>query len=251
MAEGGWLPTYIFMCMVSMADKSGHLRHDPRTLYRRIGLNVDDRVSFNEFMDAIEYLEDADKFSNLPAEQGKRIVPAKFTDEMDGNRGWLIVNYVHYRDKGGSIEQRRAQDAARKRKQRSPENNNLEDKPSESHVTVPASHGESAHTDTDTDTVTDTDTKEEYPAKLCVDAWLKYLDHRKDIRKPKLTDKGMAAAIKCWCQYSHEAQIAAVEDSITQGYTGCWPENHESKLPSSKPTYAQILAADMDEKGML
>ena len=151
MADGGWLPTYIFMCMVSFADKNGHLRHDPRTLYRRIGLSVDERVSFNEFMDAIEFLEREDAFSNLPAEQGKRIIPAADVDEINGNRGWFLVNYIHYRDKGGSIEQRREQDAERKRQQRERENNNLEDNTPESHVTVTAGHGESAHIDIDTD----------------------------------------------------------------------------------------------------
>ena len=152
MAEGGWLPTYVFMCMISMADKNGHIRQDPRTLYRRLGLSIDERVSFNEFMDAIEYLQTEDEFSNIMESDGRRIIAAAETDEIDGNRGWLIVNYVHYRDKGGSLERRRANDAARKRKQRERKNSGLEDETPKCHVTVTGDHVTSAHTDTDTDT---------------------------------------------------------------------------------------------------
>lgn len=152
MAEGGWLPTYVFMCMVSLGDKNGHLRQDPRTLYRRIGLAADERVSFGEFMDALEYLEKEDDVSNLPTHEGRRIIPAPQVDEIEGNRGWLIVNYVYYRDKGGSIEARRKSDAERKRRSRERQNNNLESGEGKCHVTVTDGHAESAHTDIDTDT---------------------------------------------------------------------------------------------------
>ena len=157
MADGGWLPSYVFMCMVTLSDKEGWLLHDPRTLYRRIGLQEDERVSFNEFMDAVEYLEQTDDMSNLPAHDGRRIIPVSQMESAQGNRGWFVVNKIHYRDKGGSLEQRRAQDAERQRRLRERKNNDLEETPPECHVTVTQRHGESAHTDTDTDT----DTKKE------------------------------------------------------------------------------------------
>jgi hypothetical protein len=142
----GWVHTYTFMSMIVIADKDGYVKLDPRALYRKIGFDVDDRVSFDEFMSAIERLGEEDDLSNLPYHNGRRIIPLHEL-ECVGNRGWWIVNYKHYRDKGGSIEKRREQDAARKRRQRE-----REAEKDECHVTVTQGHVMSAHTDTDTDT---------------------------------------------------------------------------------------------------
>jgi len=158
MADGGWLPNYVFMCMITLSDKDGFLRHDPRTLYRKIGLQEDDRVSYHEFTDAVEYLTRPDDVSNLPDHEGRRIIPVLEMGDVEGSRGWYVVNKVHYRDKGGSLEQRRAQDVERKRRQRERENNDLDEQPSKCHVTVTRGHVMSAHTDTDTDTDTDKST---------------------------------------------------------------------------------------------
>jgi uncharacterized phage protein (TIGR02220 family) len=141
----GWVHTYTFMSMIVIADKDGYVKLDPRALYRKIGFDVDDRVSFDEFMSAIERLGEEDDLSNLPYYNGRRIIPLHEL-ECVGNRGWWIVNYKHYRDKGGSIEKRREQDAARKRRQREREAGK-----DECHVTVTQGHVMSAHTDTDTD----------------------------------------------------------------------------------------------------
>ncbi len=64
-----------------------------------------------------------------------------------------------------------------------------------------------------------------YPEGLNREAWEKYVAHRKDINKKKLTTKGAWQAMKTWSMSSPEAQMRAVEDSIANGYTGCWPKN--------------------------
>ena len=92
--------------------------------------------------------------------------------------------------------------------------------------------------------------QEGYPPELNVEAWERYFEHRRDIRAKKLTDKGMAAAIKTWCKSSHEAQTLAVKNSVENGYIGCWPAKHEPRS-TSKPSYAENLASEMTEKGML
>jgi len=94
-------------------------------------------------------------------------------------------------------------------------------------------------------------TEGDYPPELNVKAWERYLEHRKDIRAKRLTDKGKAAAISKWCESSHHAQMCAVQDSIQNGYTGCWPKKHEPQLASRKPSYAENLEAEMQEKGMV
>ena len=119
-AEGGWLPTYVFMCMVTLSDKDGILPVDPRVLYRQIGFDIGEQVSLEAFLEAVEFLSSEDRNSNLTAQSGRRIIPLSEVDDHPGNRGFLVVNKAHYRDKG-SIEQRRQNDAERKRRQRAKE----------------------------------------------------------------------------------------------------------------------------------
>ena len=144
-AEGGWLPTYMFMSMVALADKDGLFRDDPRNFYEELKLNRKNGVSFDEFREAIKFLERPDKLSNLETLDGKRIVSLCTLPEIEGNRGWKIVNYLHYRDKGGSLEKKLQQDVDRQQRKR-----NRQKLSRDGHVT-------SRHTDTDTDTDTDTE----------------------------------------------------------------------------------------------
>ena len=92
---------------------------------------------------------------------------------------------------------------------------------------------------------------DEYPPELNVEAWQTYLAHRRDIRAKSLTERGRQAAIRKWCESSHEAQRLAVADSIEMGYTGCWPHKHEPRQVIAKPSYAESLASEMRDKGML
>jgi len=108
-AIGGWLPTYIMMSMVALADKDGLVQIAPLALYRRLGfLNDDNRVSFKDFEAALRYLEEPDPESGSPDQDGKRIVPLAQVAEHEGNRGWLIVNHEHYRKKAANAEERAA-----------------------------------------------------------------------------------------------------------------------------------------------
>ena len=82
--------------------------------------------------------------------------------------------------------------------------------------------------------------RESAPAELNFEAWEKYKDHRKDIRAKQLTPKGEQAAIKKWCKYSHAAQAAAVQSSIENGHTGCWPEKFDRAAKPNDPYYDNI-----------
>ncbi len=63
-----------------------------------------------------------------------------------------------------------------------------------------------------------------YPEGLNNEAWEQYVAHRRDIKAKKLTDKGAYQAMKKWSICSLEAQLRAVESSIANGWTGCFPE---------------------------
>lgn len=126
-ADGGWLPTYIFIGMCALADKDGIVDIAPRALYSRLGFpGVKPKpVSFTEFMNAIDYLQQPDLDSKSIILEGRRIV--KMSDvtrenaetlhvtlhdvSLESNRGFLIVNYVSYREKASKTEKKGASTA--------------------------------------------------------------------------------------------------------------------------------------------
>lgn len=153
-ADGGWLPTYIFMSMIAIADKDGVVDVAPKALFRKLGFReYDTKVTFQEFEKAIDYLQSEDPESNSPNENGRRLIPMSETN-TGGNRGWLIVNYLEYRKKASKEEPKGASTARVQRFRERNKNNGLptgngnetelkrEERPKEGHI----------DTDGDTDT---------------------------------------------------------------------------------------------------
>lgn len=151
-ADGGWLPTYIFMSMIAIADKDGVVDVAPKALFRKLGFReYDSKVDFNEFQKAIEYLQTEDPESNSPAENGRRIIPMSETD-VGGNRGWLIVNYMEYRKKASKEEPKGAStERVRRFRDRNKNNALPEVKRNETDGNGEQRQKE-GHTDTDRDT---------------------------------------------------------------------------------------------------
>ena len=58
-ADGGFLPTYIFMSMVALADKTGRVSIAKKVLYRRLGFD-NEKITYGDFLEAIEYLQNED-----------------------------------------------------------------------------------------------------------------------------------------------------------------------------------------------
>lgn len=90
MAQGGADTVYVFMSMITLADKDDCIRSDPRTLATKIDKPVEIVES------AISVLASADKDSNIPDHDGRRIIPLSEIKEVEGNRGFFIVNRDHY-----------------------------------------------------------------------------------------------------------------------------------------------------------
>jgi len=84
----------------------------------------------------------------------------------------------------------------------------------------------------------------EYPDGLNVIAWRRYEAHRKDIRARKLTPTGKQQAMNRWAKCSDVAQVKAVDETVSNGWTGCFPEKHEPS--KGKPSYAEQLARDLE-----
>lgn len=172
-AEGGWLPTYIFMSMIAIADKDGYVEVAPRALYFKLGFRESEgSVAYDEFERAINYLCQVDTYSKSTDFDGRRLIPISQLDEVEGGRGWWIVNYKNYRDRA-SREDRAAQSTDRVRRFRERKKIN------ENNDETQCNTGERKKRHTDTDTDTDTDKKTGTKARPCgADEVQRYLDQR-------------------------------------------------------------------------
>ena len=159
-AEGGWMPTYIFMSMVVLADKEGIVDVAPKALYRRLGFSdYDSKIAYADFTAALDYLQQEDLSSRSPKQNGKRIIPLSELADQEGNRGFVIVNYAYYRDRGSRDDRaRQSTERTRRFREREKDNKNNDETQGD------ASKRMGRYTDTDTDTDTDIDKSTTAPA---------------------------------------------------------------------------------------
>lgn len=117
-ADGGLLPTYIFMSMCALADRNGIVAVAGRSLYSKLGLDIGIvKASIEEFEAGLEFLCAPDPDSQSPEMEGRRIVRLRDMPEMESNRGYYVVNYQQYAQKV-DLDKKRAQDAERARRYR-------------------------------------------------------------------------------------------------------------------------------------
>ena len=90
MAEGGRNACWVFAMMVAKADRDHCLRKDPRMFAKEID------VTNEEYEKAISLITKPDPHSNIPAHEGRRAIPLSELPELEGNRGYFIVNREHY-----------------------------------------------------------------------------------------------------------------------------------------------------------
>lgn len=152
-AEGGWLPTYIFMSMVSLADKDGRVEIAEKALFRRLGFReYDSKIEYAEFQNALTYLESADPDSRSTKHDGKRIIKLAKILDFDGNRGWIIVNYDEYRKKASRMEPAGTSTKRVKKFRATNKINDLKNGNGNETACNGRNANGNGHTDTDTDT---------------------------------------------------------------------------------------------------
>lgn len=246
-ADGGWLPTYIFMSMVVLADQDGIVDVAPKALYRRLGFrDYDCKISHDEFLSAIQYLEQVDTDSRSSLQQGRRIVRTCEIDEIEGNRGWVIVNYEYYRKKG-SREDRATQSTLRSRRWRAKNSNKNKDE-----TQGDAKGRKGRHTDTDTDTDT---SKRNGHVTAGFDRW--WSEYPRKVKKK--------TALEIWRRKKPDPDIliADVQNRLAKDARwkrGFVPDpttyltgerwNDEIETPKASKSYAEELRDEMIASGM-
>lgn len=98
---------YTFVLLLAICDPTGHVIGTDVAIARRLNMPVSD------FQRCIEELKKPDPHSNSKEEDGKRVI------ESDGERGYLLVNYLTYREMKDE-EQRRDYMREYMRKYRNP-----------------------------------------------------------------------------------------------------------------------------------
>ena len=237
------MPTYIFMSMVVLADKDGVVDVASKALYRRLGFSdYDSKIEYQDFIAALDYLQQEDHSSRSPEQNGKRIIALSEIDDYQGNRGFVIVNYAYYRDRG-SREDRARQSTERTRRFREREKDNKNNDETQGD----ASKRMGRYTDTDTDTDTDKSTtapavpkespefvefKNLYPARSGSQPWsraLKAINAR--LREGSQWADFLDGA-KRYADYCESVNRTGTE-YVMQAATFCGPEKHflESWIP--------------------
>ena len=76
---------YVFVMFLAISDPQGYVIGTDVAIARRINMPL------REFLPCVDRLMEPDAHSNSNAEDGRRII------RSDGERGYRIVNYIHYR----------------------------------------------------------------------------------------------------------------------------------------------------------
>ena len=250
-AEGGWMPTYIFMSMVVLADKDGVVDVAPKALYRRLGFSdYDSKIAYADFTAALDYLQQEDLSSRSPKQNGKRIIPLSELADQEGNRGFVIVNYAYYRDRG-SREDRARQSTERTRRFREREKDNKNNDETQGDALKRMGR----HTDTDTDTDTDKSTtapavpkeppefvefKNLYPARCGGQPWSKALKAVNARLKDGGTWPEILAGVQRYADYCDSVSRTGTQ-FVMQAATFCGPEKHFLEPWEPPATKSELL----------
>ena len=100
--SGGKDPCWLFVVMLLKSDKDGYIRIADQGIAQKAGMTMD------EFRKSIKILKSPDPESNLKKCEGKRVIALRDLPDEEENRGYLVVNKDHYRDKGSSTERTQA-----------------------------------------------------------------------------------------------------------------------------------------------
>ncbi len=223
--HGRWPQTGVWLALLAMVDRNGHIDRSPQAIASDIGISVD------ELMVCIDEFCSPDPMSRTRDNDGRRL--ALIDDARPW--GWRVLNHGKYREKARKAaydadRTTSGADAARKAAARA----GSPAKPLPSPTRPDASRAlPLSYTDTDTDTDTDTKAKEApadavassigTPGGVNAEAWTRWEDYLRLIGK-RMNALTRPAAMRHLVAFGDaDTQSAVVEQAIASGWKTLHP----------------------------
>lgn len=210
--NGGKNACWLFVVMLLKSDKDGYIRIADQGIAQRAGMTS------QEFKKSITYLMSPDPDSNLDKCDGRRVLPLKDMDDEAENRGYLVVNKGHYRDKGSSTERskkcRRRDEIMKLISDLQGEENNgtLRERCATLLYVYVSVY------------VSDISIRYLYECKVDFNLWAKYETYRKnDMKKPLKSDAGRTRQINIIKNCSFEVQEKIITETIDNEWVSLYP----------------------------
>lgn len=210
-----WQALVAFQQLIVLADRDGVVDMTVEAIAARTG------IPLGVIAEGIEFLEQPDKFSRSPDDDGKRL------NRLNQHRpwGWQIVNYAKYRD------MRSAHDRREYHRQYYHDKNRNKARRKLNSAQQSAQQCSSDSTKVEAEVLRTPLPPEGEPRieGLNPEAWERFETYRKQIRKP-IRDASVLAAKKKLAGFGG-AQLAVVEQSIANSWTGLF----ELKQANGRP----------------
>ena len=208
---GHWQAIVAFQQMIVLCDADGIVDMTPQAIAARTSIPLE------IIQEGIRILEQPDEYTRTPGEDGKRIV------RLDGHRpwGWRIVNHRVYRELVAAEDKRRAdrERIAAKRAEDRDASQSVASSRNKSRQSQEVANV--AHTEAEAEEEKNPPTPQGGLIGLDPSAWDRWLEYRRELRKP-LKPASILAAQRKLAAFGCD-QSAVVEQSIAQGWTGLFP----------------------------
>lgn len=227
---GPWEALVAFQQMIVLADKDGIVDMTADAISRET------TIPLKIITKGIEALEQPDPESRSPDEEGRRIVLLS-----EGRSwGWKIVNYDYYR-KLRNEEERREYHRQYYRENRSKS-------ATKKNSTAPQQNSTDSTNSSKQNAVSRKE-EEHIPDGLNQSAWNDYTAHRKELRAKRLTPRGEQLAMEKLAKLPHDDQRTVVDTTISNGWTGLFPEKPNGKAKSDN-SFATRLKRTRQRAGL-
>jgi len=156
-------------------------------------------IQTSKGIEALERLGSPEVESRSQDFGGRRLV------RVDG--GFLILNYIRYREKDHTAAERQRRYRERQKERNAVTSRNITQAEAEAKA----------------------EAEEKKPEGLNLVAWNDYVAHRKELRAKRLTLRGRQMAMKKLASLSEDKQRTVVDASIANGWIGLFPEKVNEK----------------------
>lgn len=174
-------------------------------------------ISNERGLQALERLGSPEIESRSQAFDGRRMV------RIDG--GFVILNYIDYREKDHTAAERQ-----RRYRERQRAKNTKSNGVTSRNITQAEAEAEAEG--------------------INREAWNLYVEHRKELKAKRLTPRGAKMAQKKLASLSPEEQMTVVETSVANGWIGLFPEKVRNGTHKQKPSFGDKLKSLREKAGL-